>query len=69
MFVGIPREQSVYCENCDTVSVGPGEDKRCGVCLSEAIPPLSKLIKFAAEPPVLLAAAAPLVAEFAAHSS
>ena len=40
--VSIPVEQTVYCENCETVS-NSGRD-RCGVCGSEAILSLVRLI-------------------------
>ncbi len=41
-FVSIPVEMAVYCENCETVS-SSGYD-RCGVCGSEAILRLVRLI-------------------------
>jgi hypothetical protein len=41
-FVSIPVEQAIYCENCETVS--NSSNSRCGVCGSEAITRLSKLI-------------------------
>jgi len=36
-FVSIPRRESVYCEDCDTVSVRTGA--ACGVCRSYAALP------------------------------
>ena len=41
-FVSIPVEIAVYCENCETVS-NSGSD-RCGVCGSEAILRLVRLM-------------------------
>lgn len=41
-FVSIPVENAVYCENCETVS-NSGRD-RCGVCGSEAILSLVRII-------------------------
>ena len=40
-FISIPRRESVYCEDCDTVSVRTGA--ACGVCRSYAPLPLSRL--------------------------
>jgi hypothetical protein len=42
-FVSIPRRESVYCEDCDTVSVRTGA--ACGVCRSYATLPLSRLLQ------------------------
>jgi hypothetical protein len=42
-FVSIPRCESVYCEDCDTVSVRTGA--ACGVCRSYAALPLSRLLQ------------------------
>jgi hypothetical protein len=42
-FVSIPRCESVYCEDCDTVSVRTGA--ACGVCRSYATLPLSRLLQ------------------------
>ena len=42
-FVSIPRRESVYCEDCDTVSVRVGA--ACGVCRSYATLPLSRLLQ------------------------
>ena len=44
-FVSIPRRESVYCEDCDTVSVRRGA--ACGVCRSYATLPLSRLLQAA----------------------
>lgn len=41
-FVSIPVEVAVYCENCETVS--NSGSVRCGVCGSEAILRLVRLI-------------------------
>ena len=41
-FVSIPVEMAVYCENCETVS--NSGSVRCGVCGSEAILRLVRLI-------------------------
>ncbi len=35
----IPVEKAVYCENCETVSSSSG--RRCGLCGSEHIVPLT----------------------------
>jgi hypothetical protein len=42
-FLSIPRRESVYCEDCDTISVRIGA--ACGVCRSYATLPLSRLIQ------------------------
>jgi hypothetical protein len=42
-FVSIPRCESVYCEDYDTVSVRTGA--ACGVCRSYATLPLSRLLQ------------------------
>jgi hypothetical protein len=42
-FVSIPRRESVYCEDCDTISVRRGA--ACGVCRSYATLPLSRLLQ------------------------
>jgi hypothetical protein len=42
-FISIPRRESVYCEDCDTVSVRIGA--ACGVCRSYATLPLSRLLQ------------------------
>ena len=42
-FVSIPRRESVYCEDCETVSVRIGA--ACGVCRSYATLPLSRLLQ------------------------
>jgi hypothetical protein len=42
-FVSIPRRGSVYCEDCDTISVRIGA--ACGVCHSYATLPLSRLLQ------------------------
>jgi hypothetical protein len=42
-FVSIPRRESVYCEDCDTISVRIGA--ACGVCRSYATLPLSRLLQ------------------------
>jgi hypothetical protein len=42
-FVSIPRRESIYCEDYDTVSVRTGV--ACGVCHSYAILPLSRLLQ------------------------
>lgn len=42
-FISIPRRQSVYCEDCDMVSVRIGA--ACGVCRSYATLPLSRLLQ------------------------
>lgn len=41
-FVSIPVEIAIYCENCETVS-NSGRD-RCGVCGSESILSLVRMI-------------------------
>lgn len=41
-FVSIPVEQTIYCENCRTVSNSSRE--RCGVCGSDAILSLLSLL-------------------------
>jgi len=42
-FISIPRRESVYCEDCDTVSVRTGA--AWGVCCSYATLPLSRLLQ------------------------
>jgi hypothetical protein len=41
-FVSVPVEIAVYCENCETVS--NSGSNRCGVCGSEAILSLMRMI-------------------------
>ena len=42
-FVGIPRSQAVYCENCDTVS--NSRLSQCGSCGSRELWPVSRSIQ------------------------
>lgn len=44
-FVSIPRERSVYCLDCDTISVAQVRVNagRCGVCGGEAVVTVSDL--------------------------
>jgi hypothetical protein len=42
-FVSIPGRESVYCEDCDTISVRIGA--ACGVCRSYATLPLCRLLQ------------------------
>jgi hypothetical protein len=44
-FVSIPRRESVYCEDRDTISIRRGA--ACGVCRSYATLPLSRLLQAA----------------------
>jgi hypothetical protein len=42
-FVSTPRRESLYCEDCDTISVRIGA--ACGVCRSYATLPPSRLLQ------------------------